>query len=573
MFRPISQNTSPTNSLASSKPLTAPPSPSISATQRESTSTSALKPRQLGEHREQRTNTLDYKAVLFSVGQNNCTMLALDTIDETINQKNSEGRTLLLEAAQSGNIDTLLQLIKNGADLNIGDNKKMTLLHHAATNTQLRYDFDKIFDKIREKNLGNENAVAEAVNAQDDENRTSLLLAAEKNDDNVITKLLENGAKIDLLPRDKALLRVLAVRRSPDDITQIQELIKEKPELATMPLGPEKETLLHIMANNNHHDMVILLLDTPNVDVNARDIRGCTPVHYAKDRKMFQALIDQNANLGALNFSNQLPLHSFVANERTEIVGPALGIMLEQGIKISTEDSTGRTPVKMALDALDGHQPKLEDITKIIKAFADRDLAPTFPLQYKKRQFQIEEMPKLDIKAAIKSGLIKDVTSFSKNTDRTVTGPLHAAVRAQDLELVKVLLEVLLTMNPEDAKIDAQTSVFKASALGDAILNKDIPILECMLDAYVKLHADINKKDTGGYTAMHRAADSLDQEMVEQVLDAYIKIGKTDDEINSLTDENDTPQTLAQTPEIAALFNKEALDARREKLNQDAKKA
>jgi uncharacterized protein len=113
-------------------------------------------------------------------------------------------------------------------------------------------------------------------------------------------------------------------------------------------IGPDD--FLHEVAMNGHTDEVNRLIENDGMDVNAGDLDGSSPLHYASSMghsETVQALIDHNATIDNINESQETPLWMASANGHTEIVNK----LLEHGAEINRTGRGGMTALTNATDS------------------------------------------------------------------------------------------------------------------------------------------------------------------------------------------------------------------------------
>uniref|UniRef100_A0A2K6FWG1 RING-type E3 ubiquitin transferase n=1 Tax=Propithecus coquereli TaxID=379532 RepID=A0A2K6FWG1_PROCO len=110
-------------------------------------------------------------------------------------------------------------------------------------------------------------------------------------------------------------------------------------------------TAMQAASQNGHVDILKLLLKQ-NVDVEAEDSEGDTPLHDAISKKrddilavLLEAGADGNANLDIQNVNQQTALHLAVERQHTQIVR----LLVRAGAKLDIQDKDGDTPLHEAL--------------------------------------------------------------------------------------------------------------------------------------------------------------------------------------------------------------------------------
>ena len=178
-------------------------------------------------------------AILFSIGnafEENCddkfvknaalgnNMRIMERLNKgsSINSKNYNGQTALIEAALNGKIDTVNLLIKKGADLNQRGKSARTALMWACLAGEIQ---------TVQSLLAN----GADINVKDRNNRNALMLAAKEGNDNIVRSLLEAGADPMAKDNNGATAYTLALGKGFKDvaktITNYQELSQSKLDL------------------------------------------------------------------------------------------------------------------------------------------------------------------------------------------------------------------------------------------------------------------------------------------------------------------------------------------------------
>jgi ankyrin repeat protein len=79
-------------------------------------------------------------------------------------------------------------------------------------------------------------------------------------------------------------------------------------------------------------------------DVNAKNRRGWTPLHYAKTKEVIKMLIKKGADVNAKNQQGWTPLGFAVANGDKETAE----LLIEKGADMNAKDDVGMTPLHVA---------------------------------------------------------------------------------------------------------------------------------------------------------------------------------------------------------------------------------
>ncbi|WP_341811598.1 ankyrin repeat domain-containing protein [Wolbachia endosymbiont (group A) of Oxytorus armatus] len=210
-------------------------------------------------------------------------------------------------------------LLREGADVNVKNDKGETPLHFAA-----EMGHAEIVKDLLDKGAN--------VNAVDKDGKTPFKLAANEE----IQTLLENTAK--LLEAAKsgnvdAVTRLISTGASVNATDQ------------------DGKTPLHLAARDNNKEIVEALLKVNGINVNATDQGGKTPLHLAardNNKEIVEALLKVNGiNVNAQDKDDSTPLHWAAVKGHEEVVEALLG---KDGIDVNIEDKHGNTPFKLATD-------------------------------------------------------------------------------------------------------------------------------------------------------------------------------------------------------------------------------
>jgi ankyrin repeat protein len=246
-------------------------------------------------------NAFDATALMWSAGDIKKVRLLLDK-GADVNARSKPGRSaLIIACSQSGTSEVVKLLIEKGADFSIGDARRITPLL-AATETN---------DNATIALLLNKGADIKGASAFGD----SLMNAAAMGNTAVVKTLLAKGADAHAV----SIPQVNTVKNGP------------------IALG--SFTALLLAASYGGADSVKLLLDARS-DVNARDVRGMTPLMLAiatdrPDPKVIRLLLDKGADPkikdkngeNAIDWANKYsygPVLKELGVERTQSTPPSM---------------------------------------------------------------------------------------------------------------------------------------------------------------------------------------------------------------------------------------------------------
>lgn len=365
--------------------------------------------------------------------------------------------TTIHSAISSKNRKMLEQLLKNGENVDITDDKRDTPLLHLIKQAKqgsedTEWDIVKIAKLLLEYKA-NPNVVS------DWPNKTPLLLAAEQGNEKLMDLFLEYGADIN--------------------------------QRGIWTPGQSGNTALHAAAVNGNEEAAKLLL-SKGADVNAKGTNDNTPLHHAVGRHlhMVKLLVSNGSDVNAKNNRGETPLHiiaglypqkTWAKNHRIEV----MKILLEAGADLEAKDRSGKTPLSIAAESpyskesveiLSKYGANFENVNNIgLKLIA-------IPASYSDKE--------------LKDWFDKNVIDVNQK-DKQGVPLLHRAVIGGKEKIIKELLSRGANVNAVDKQ--AKT------ALHLAVCEPQSNIV----DLLIKYKADVNARDNNGKTPLHYLAKTI----------------------------------------------------------------
>lgn len=339
----------------------------------------------------------------------------------------------------------------------------------------------------------------------------------------------------------------------------------------------DEKTYLHILNQKNYfyHDMHNIFKDISNqehlnllektiqtgININQKDRFGNTLLHYAKDKKTVEWLLNNNADILVQNNDEMLPLH--LINDKDSVL-LLLNKLKEKNVtpNLNLTDEKGNSLLHIAAynknfdlfsfwvdQGLDVNQKnyKWETPLHIISNISLNVID--------EKTFDILKL------------LIEKKANVNEKNDLSET-PLHLAVKNHQLEIVKILIENKADVNAKNHL--GQTPLFFANdpdivqVLIDAKAvvnaqdnNHNTPLHtienEEALSLLIQHKADVNSKNGFGDTPLHWAVEADNLEMSQILI-------KNNANVNEKNNEGQTPLFFAQRPEMFnLLINAKAL--------------
>ena len=267
--------------------------------------------------------------------------------------------TPLMCAVDGGNLYIVRLLLQRGANANVLDKRKFTVIHNAANNGQSR-----ILETLLEMNCGVD------INAQATNGRTALHCAASWDNCSIIKTLFENGARTDIHDNaDRSPLRearyqnnldalhILTKYRKQEELRdETNGLVLKNPRSLlsdtdkTSLLAAAKLGLLDIVQSN-----ITYAKKDRAFDINIVDLDRHSALHYAVEKPyldmLFALVSAENIDLNIRDKCLRTPLHWSALHECYE----AASILLSAGgVDVNAQDHWRQTPLSIALHYRNG---------------------------------------------------------------------------------------------------------------------------------------------------------------------------------------------------------------------------
>ncbi|MDV6249355.1 MULTISPECIES: ankyrin repeat domain-containing protein [unclassified Wolbachia] len=278
-----------------------------------------------------------------------------------VNVKDQDNKTPLHWAAEKGHKEVVEALLDKGANVDAEDENGDTPLD-LATTQDIRTLLQNTDELLKAAGRGDIDTVNDlinqgaSVNATDQDGKTPLHCAAKNSHEEVVEALLgKDGIDVNLADKNKDTPLHSVLKKGNIDINVLNALLR-KEGIDVNLADKNKDTPLHSVLKKDNIDINVLnaLLGAKEINVNAQDKDDRTPLHLAakKDNIDINVL---NALLGAegidVNIKDKLaeqtPLHWAVVKGHKEAVEALLG---KDGIDVNIEDKHGNTPFKLATD-------------------------------------------------------------------------------------------------------------------------------------------------------------------------------------------------------------------------------
>ncbi|TNM85593.1 hypothetical protein fugu_007864, partial [Takifugu bimaculatus] len=415
--------------------------------------------------------------------------------------RQSDSNTSFLRAARAGNIDKVLDFLKNGIDISTCNQNGLNALHLAAKEghkdlVEELLDRGAPVDSSTKKGnsalhiaslAGQQDVVrllvkrGANINSQSQNGFTPLYMAAQENHLEVVRYLLENDGNQSIATEDGFTPLAIALQQGHNSVVSL--LLEHDTK------GKVRLPALHIAARKDDTKSAALLLQNDhNADVQSKMMvnrttengkSGFTPLHIAAhygNVNVSTLLLNRGAAVDFTARNGITPLHVASKRGNTNMVA----LLLDRGAQIDAKTRDGLTPLHCA--ARSGHDQAVEILL-------DRG-AP--------------------ILARTKNGL----------------SPLHMSAQGDHIECVKLLLQHKAPV--DDVTLDYLTALHVAAHCGHYRVTK------LLLDK----KANPNVRALNGFTPLHIAC----KKNRVKVMELLVKYGAS---IQAITESGLTPIHVA----------------------------
>jgi len=293
------------------------------------------------------------------------------------------------------------------------------------------------------------------------------------------------------------------------------------------------DTPLHSTVIDGHRDVLEILIEA-RANVNARNIRGVTPLHRAVDQpEILEALLRHGADPSIADRLGRTPLHYAASGSPQSSVRA----LVTAGSPVATVDVMGRTALHEA--ALNGRE---ETVQQLLAAGADANAVAQHgltPLQLAAQNGHVNVVDLLLVRGC-------DI----QLSDEFGWTALHHATDHAHLDVVRTLLENQADVDSPDGTGNSPLHLAaRRGTVGVAIL-------------LMSYRADVQRRNSHGATPLHAAAFSGSQAILEVLMKqgadpaARNARGQTAGDVAALHDHKRLQSLLARNPSLTSFTDR-----------------
>lgn len=276
-----------------------------------------------------------------------------------LNKPQHEKRAYLHWASIRGNVEIVDYLIKNGADINLEDDRELSPLFFAINNGTCKKEIIELFlnagFELHKKNSDGATMIlicapydsnmeltdylvgkGLSLNSTDDNGATAFDYAARKGNVEVMRALLAKGVKST---NNALLMAAQGTRREANGVDAYKYLIGELKLKATVK-DKTGNTLLHLITRKQNQAEVLTYLLDNGADANAQNADGDNALMLAaagRDAEVLKILLSNTKNINAVNAKGVSALCNAVAGSSVE----SIGLLLDKKANIYVVDKAG----------------------------------------------------------------------------------------------------------------------------------------------------------------------------------------------------------------------------------------
>ncbi|XP_062985937.1 transient receptor potential cation channel subfamily A member 1 [Elgaria multicarinata webbii] len=417
-----------------------------------------------------------------------------------VNLEGEGGNTPVLVACYKDNSEALKLLIENGAKISKTNNMGCMPVHVAAF-SGAKACMEIVMKKGEDLGYSPENH----INFTNIGKCSSLHLAVQSGDLEMIKMCIEYGAQIDLKQNDKCTALHFAATQGATEILKLMMSSYTGDEPIIDALDGNKETLLHRAALFDHYELAEYLMSM-GIKIDGVDIEGRTPLLLASSCaswKIVNLLLSKGANVELKDHLGRNFLHLTVLHPG------GLQHLDEQFLKmkhikelVTDEDNEGCTPLHYA--CRQGVPISVNSLLQLNVSICSKSRDRKSPLHFAASYGRINTCQRL----------LRDMedTRLLNEGDKKGMTPLHLAAQNGHEKVVQFLLK----------KGALFLCDYKGwTALHHAAFGGYTRTMQIILNTNVKC---TDKVDEEGNTALHLAAKEGHAKAVRLLLDDNAKI-------------------------------------------------
>jgi ankyrin repeat protein len=351
------------------------------------------------------------------------------------------------------------------------------------------------------------------------EDSTEYLLQAAQNGNKAEVERVLSTGRVDINSHSGFRNETALHKATRSGHLEVVEMLLERPDIKVDAVTSGSKTVLHLAAESGQLKMMQLLLERTRIDIDAAGYRGETALHIAAEGgslDIVQELLKKHANINKMDGIKDSALHKAAEQGHFEIVQEILQWAVDQGKTAPNSDSTAnqgdgpKEPVQLfdinaknisgdtalTLAAWKGHSKVVEILLQQNANVDEADDCGTMPLAMAAYEGHVD--------------IVKILLAHNSKTepkDRWGFTALTGAIWYNYIEIVEKLLAANAAL--EDRGDDGNTPLHFAAARGHA------DVVKLLLDK----KAEIDAQNDDGWTPVFSAVKEGHYEVLECLLE------------------------------------------------------
>ena len=330
--------------------------------------------------------------------------------------------------------------------------------------------------------------------------KTPLFNAAENDNEDVVTLLLNSGADVKQEWKGKeALKQKLKTAVKNADLDTIEAFAKQNKGWLALPIDEYPYTLLHLAVFYGNTNVIHLIANRDNVNQNNKNNQyHFSPLQlacYQGNCEVVKLLLDKGANINELDKCGYTPLLRAIEKGNSELVT----LLLDREADINQVKKNGETPLYRAVS---------QGNSEVVELLLDRGA------DVNKESKRTRETPLFKAAANDRADLVNTLLNFRADVKQEWKGKqalkdaLKNAVTNSDLKTIEKFAKQNIGWLSLPLDKRAYTVMHHAAQIGNVT----------MLNALLKYEIDVNTASDKKYTPLILAANNGHNEVVVQLL-------------------------------------------------------
>lgn len=268
-----------------------------------------------------------------------------------LNYVDNDGYAALHYACAKGSRDIVKMLIAHSADVSLASNKGVTPIHLAA----------RTGSKEIIKMLVDEGA---DINATDDSGESAIIYGIKAGRTDAVRFMKELGADVTIADNEG---RTAVDHANIKGMAGIIENVLDGAEIHADSFG---NTPLHQSCYNGHSEAVKAMLRNPDIEVDAKNDAGETPLYIAvRENNLYIAelLLKEGADAKQQNDSGESLLHLAARQRKPHMVDT----LVKHGADVDARNRSGETPLICAIKSKGAQKGNVDIVELLLEYKAD----------------------------------------------------------------------------------------------------------------------------------------------------------------------------------------------------------